>query len=244
VRIPLWLKVTYTIGLLDWVGYYLSEADNYDFTQWVWFCYVGLVILGVALWLESPLIFSWQAVSLVLPQMVFNLDVLSILIRGKPILANLTEYLFNPYVPLIHRLLSWFHTPMPFLLLWVVWRMGYDRRALWLQIAMCWLLLLLSYFITDYRDNVNLVFGPGDVQEAIHPALYLAFCMVAYPVLAYLPTHLLLSYTMPLRPGQPWGGLYGVFFPGWRLTKRSRVAVKSPTVADRQARSELVEAGS
>jgi hypothetical protein len=245
----------YTVWLGTFIIHYFTNP-GYDRSQWMWFCYVGLVLLGVGFWLDSPLILSWQAVSLVLPQLVFNLDVSARLVLGHHLFENWTEYIFDPEVNLTHRLLSWFHTPMPFVLLWAVWRLGYDRRAIYWQVGACWVILLLSFYGTSPLNNVNYVYGPGKVEpragptvlmrqavatqglassaglfgglpqavtisevggfdaselelqadEVIlvgqtwtSPVMYLIFCMVAYPLLAYLPVHLALCAIMPRR---------------------------------------------
>jgi len=204
MRIPLWIKLIYTTWLIVFIVHYLNDVEGYDFTRRMfWFCYVGLVLLGIGLWLESPLILSWQAVSLLIPQLVFNIDVLARLVLGRHLFPGWTDYLFDPEVELSHRILSWFHTPMPFVLLWAVWRVGYDRRALYWQIGACWVLLLLSYFFTVPDDDVNFVFGPfGEPQKTVSSGVYLVFCMVMYPLLAYLPTHLVLAAVMPCPRGR------------------------------------------
>jgi hypothetical protein len=51
---------------------------------------------------------------------------------------------------------------------------------------------------TDPEKNINWVFGPGTVQRNRPSAmLYLGLLMIAFPVLGYLPTHLLLQALFP-----------------------------------------------
>lgn len=201
-RIPLWIKLAYTAFLVTWIGYYVYKLtdDPTRVEHLVWFCYVGLMVLGLGLWLDSSLLVSWQAVSLVAVQLVFTLDVMARLITGSHIVSGWTEYMFSPNVDFVHRLLSWFHTPMPFLLLYAVWRLGYDRRAVWFQTVAAAVLLLLAFFFTEPWRNINFAHGPGKgAQTWVQPWVYLLFCMVAYPLVIYLPTHLLLLLLMPRR---------------------------------------------
>lgn len=199
MRIPLWLKAAYTLWVAVWVAHYASSGR--DPALVLWFCYLGLFLLAAGLWLESPLLVSWQAVSLLLVDFAFTIDVFGRLLLGWHPIGG-TEYVFNPHESLTHRILSWFHVPMPALLLWAVWRLGYDRRALLWQTAACWVLLLAAYFLTPPVEDVNWVFGPfGVAQQVVPSGVYLAFCMLAYPLVVYLPTHLLLKTLFAPRPG-------------------------------------------
>jgi hypothetical protein len=87
---------------------------------------------------------------------------------------------------------------LPFLLLWMVYRLGYDQRAWLVQTVVAWVVLLICYFITDPSENINWAFGPGDKpQTRLAPGLYLALLMIFFPVCVYWPTHLALRALMP-----------------------------------------------
>ena len=51
------------------------------------------------------------------------------------------------------------------LLLWLVWRLGYDRRAWLAQAALALAVLPLCFFFTDPDRNINWVFGPGEKPQ-------------------------------------------------------------------------------
>jgi len=157
---PLWLKLLYTAFLVFFVRHFLEHYADYPATEIIWFCYIGLFVLGIAMWTESPLLFSWQTLSLVVPQLIFTFDALFNIFFG-PNLDSWTGYMFDPNEHMEHRLLAWFHTPMPFVLLYGVWRLGYDKRALLLQIGASWILWLLAFFFTLPHRNVNLAYGPS-----------------------------------------------------------------------------------
>jgi hypothetical protein len=55
------------------------------------------------------------------------------------------------------RGLSLFHAVIPFLLLWLVYRLGYDRRGWIVQTLFAWLLLPVCFFLTDPAKNINWV---------------------------------------------------------------------------------------
>jgi hypothetical protein len=196
-RIPLWLKLAYTL----WLGVWLVLARRgHEPVELLWFCHIGNLVVAAALWAESSLLFSWQAVSLLLVQLLFALDVLAWLTLGWHPVGG-TEYLFDPAYPALHRALAWFHVTMPALLLWGLWRLGYDRRGFFCQLAECWVLLPAGYFLGGPELNLNWVYGPWDrPQQVLPPAAYLFVCMAAYPLLLYLPTHLALACLVPRGP--------------------------------------------
>src|SRR5437762_13963784 len=69
-----------------------------------------------------------QAVAIALPQLCWAFDFTAHLAGIH--LIGLADYMFDPNIPLFVRGLSTFHGWLPFVLLWLVWRLGYDRRAL------------------------------------------------------------------------------------------------------------------
>ncbi|MDX1608841.1 MAG: hypothetical protein R3225_01830 [Halofilum sp. (in: g-proteobacteria)] len=189
--IPVWLKLVYTflavaILLVYWFRY---GPQNY-----LWFSDIALIGAIPALWLESALLASTLAVGVLLPELLWNLSLLSRLLLGRR-LTGMTDYMFEPERPVHLKALSLFHIPLPILLLWLVWALGYDPRALAVMSALAWLVLPLTYAVTDPERNINWVHGPGGegvVQRRVHPLLYLGGLMVAFPLALYLPSHLLL----------------------------------------------------
>jgi hypothetical protein len=107
--------------------------------------------------------------------------------------------MFNAEVPLIIRGLSLYHGFMPFLLLWLVARLGYDGRGTLLQSLLAWVVLPICYFFTDPARALNGVFGPSGQhpQTWMPPGAWLALVMLLYPLGVFLPTHLLLRWIMP-----------------------------------------------
>jgi hypothetical protein len=92
---------------------------------------------------------------------------------------------------------------LPVLLVWLVWRLGYDRRALLWQTALAWVVLVASYLVSRPQDNINWVYGFGTTpQKWMPPLAYLGVMMVAFPLLVYLPSHLLLARFFALPAGQ------------------------------------------
>jgi len=59
------------------------------------------------------------------------------------------------------RALSLFHVLLPVLLLWLLYWLGYDRRALPATMLLCWVVLPVTYLFTDPAQNINWVFRLG-----------------------------------------------------------------------------------
>jgi|SRR5688572_19397074 hypothetical protein len=188
---PLWLKLSYTAYAAVTVAVY---ARKYPLWNFLWFSDIALIVTVPALWLESSLLASMMLVSILLPEIVWNLGFFVRLLTGKR-LGGLTDYMFDSGKPLYLRGLSLFHVFLPLILLWMVARLGYDSRALIAQTIVAWIVLPLCYFISDpKRDNVNAVFGwDATPQTRMHPLAWLGLVMLVFPVGIYLPTHFLIK---------------------------------------------------
>src|ERR1043166_332815 len=185
--IPLWLKLGYTALTLLICAVYTFKYPPGNF---LWFSDIALIATVPALWLENGLIASMMAVGLLLPEVFWNVSYFGELLTGRRI-GGLTDYMFDAGKPRYLRALSLFHVFLPFLLLWMVARLGYDSRALIAQSALAWLVLPLCYLFTDPKENINWVYGPGaQPQKRLPPLLYLALVLLAFPLLIYLPAHL------------------------------------------------------
>jgi len=188
--IPLWLKIAYTLFVCLLVPIYWRQ---YGLANFLWFSDIALLVMVPALWLESSLLFSMMALAVLLPELAWNIDYFSRLATGvSPI--GLTNYMFDPSIARFIRGLSLFHVVLPIVLVWTLHRLGYDRRALLLQTIVAAVVLPLSYLASNPRENVNWVYGFGERQQTMIPApLFVLFLMLMFPLVVYLPMHLLLE---------------------------------------------------
>jgi hypothetical protein len=185
-RIPLWVKLLYTVFLLVLIRIYWM---TYPLANFLWFSDIALIVTGVALWLENSTLASMMALAILVPEIGWTVALLSRLITGAH-LGGVTGYMFDPGIPKAVRALSLFHPFLPMVVLWTIYRLGYDRRAWFLQTGFGWMVLLITFCSTRPSENINCVFGPGgSAQHFMPPILYFAIVMVAVPLLIYLPTH-------------------------------------------------------
>jgi hypothetical protein len=200
-RIPLALKLAFTMFVAVLVPYYWVTYSPWNF---LFFCDVALLLTLPALWWESPLLMSLPAVGITMPQLLWVADFLT----GSRI-TGMTSYMFDPNLPLHVRGLSSFHGWLPFLLIWGVWRLGYDRRALAGWTALGTAILLASFFLApappapvaqpSLAVNLNYVHGLSYQRpQTWMPAwLWLTTMIVGLPALLYLPAHLVFCRLFP-----------------------------------------------
>jgi hypothetical protein len=199
MRIPVWLKIAWTIWLIAWAPLYWRQ---YGLQNFLFFCDLGNFFIGIALWLESPLIFSWQACGLLLFQSLYTIDLVGAVLTGRHLIGG-TEYMFDPSVPLAIRLLSLFHVVTPPLLLWALNRVGYDRRGWKYQTLTTWIVVPINYFWRPQLD-VNWARGPFFHEQHVVPGWwYLSAYLVIVPMAVYFPTHLFLEWLTARRKPKP-----------------------------------------
>jgi hypothetical protein len=197
--IPLWIKIAYTAFLAALVPVYWHD---YGPTNFLYFCDVAAFLTLGALWSESPLFASIGAVGIVLPQFAWIVDLGAHFVGMK--LTGMSDYMFDSKIPAFTRGLSLFHGWLPLLLLYAVWRLGYDRRAFAIWVPGAWVLMLICYFwmpkpgavLSNPKApvNINYVYGFSDKepQPWMSPWLWLLTMMIGLALLVWWPTHLAL----------------------------------------------------
>lgn len=197
VRLPFTLKLADTLYVALLVPVYWRHYGPGNF---LWFSDLALIGSVPALWREDRRWISMSALSILLPEIPWNIGYFTRLLTGRE-LFGLSHYMFDRRNPVWIRALSFFHIWLPPLLLWSVRRLGYDRRALTAQIVAGEIVLATSYVVTTPEENVNWVYGPGQKrQRSIPAALYLAGVMLFFPVCVWWPTHRILARLFG-RPG-------------------------------------------
>jgi hypothetical protein len=189
MRLPLWLKIGWTVWLLVWAPLYWRQYGAQNF---LYFCDIGNILIGVGLWLESALIVSWVGCGVLLFQSLYTIDLLGAFLTGHHLIGG-TEYMFDPHLSLAVRLLSLFHVVTPPLVLWLIYRLGYDPRGWKLQIVMTWIVVPVNYF---WRPEQNVNWARGlfyREQHAVPGAVYLLAYLITVTLLVYWPTHRLLA---------------------------------------------------
>jgi hypothetical protein len=206
-KIPLAATVAATVFLAVLVPVYLH---TYGPANFLWFCDAALILTVAGMWLESSLLISMCAVGILLPQCVWLADFGCNLLGFH--FLNLTSYMFDNHLPLFTRGLSLFHGWLPLLLVWLLFRLGYDKRALsaWTVVAAG--LILVCYLFTppagahlanpNIPINLNYVYGFNDQQPQhwVNQNLYVVLLLGGLWLAAFLPTHLVLRNVFAVPP--------------------------------------------
>jgi hypothetical protein len=204
-RVPLLLKLAYTAFMAVLVPVYWHY---YGPTNFLYFCDLALILTLIGIWPENALLISMCCVGILIPQAVWLVDFFANL--AGVTLTGMTNYMFAADHALFLRALSLFHGWLPFLLLYLVWRTGYDRRALQSWTLLAWIVLPICFFLMPQPTanpglipvNINYVFGTSDyVPQTFVPAnVWFAGLLIGLPLLVFLPTHLVLSRLAPSAP--------------------------------------------
>jgi len=201
-RLPLSLKLAYTAFMAVLVPTY---GWYYGPTNFLYFCDIALILTLVGLWTESALLVSMCAVGILAPQVIWVADFVAGLF-GRP-LTGMTDYMFKSENSAFLRGLSLFHGWLPFLLVYLVWHLGYDRRAwaAWSGLAVVVLAVCFFAMPAPRPDpgltpvNINYVWGMSDTaaQTWMPAPAWFGLLVVGIPLLLCGPTHLLLRAVMP-----------------------------------------------
>src|SRR5437660_7207169 len=114
-KIPVWLKIAHTLFVAVLVPVYWRQYGPGNF---LWFSDLALFATLAALWLESPLLASMQAVSVCLLELVWLADFVTRLLGGR-FAVGLSRYMFRRDISRLIRGLSLFHVFLPLELLWL-----------------------------------------------------------------------------------------------------------------------------
>ena len=208
-RLPIWLKLVYTAFVCVLVPHYWGA---YGPTNFLYFCDIALLLTLLGLWREDPLLVSMPAVGILLPQALWMTDFVSAAV-GIP-LTGMTSYMFDPQLSLFTRGLSFFHFWLPILLVWLVWRLGYDPAISRVDTAGLGAgagLLFLDAGPTSAGGSTESSgqhqlcygFSSQHPQTLLPQPVYLVLMLVLLLMAIFWPTHLLLRRfsSPPSRPG-------------------------------------------
>ena len=193
----MWLKCLYSLFMLILIPVYLK---NYGPTNFLYFCDVALLLTLVGIWREDRLLISMCAVGIIGVQVFWVIDFV-VTLAGYP-LTGFTAYMFKSETSLFLRSLSFYHAWLPFLLAYLVFKTGYDKRGFPLWTGLAWALILIAFFwlpppATDAGltpVNVNYVWGLKDTEAQTWMPAYawVALMIVGLPGFFYWPVHKIL----------------------------------------------------
>ncbi len=191
-RIPLWIKIAYTLMVLIIIPVYWHTLGV---TNFLWFSDIALILMVPALWWENRLLASTMAVAVLLVELHWVADFIS----G----ANLTQvalYMFTDQEPWYIKVLSGtFHLALPPVLILMLVKYGYDKRAYPLQTAIALVLIPFTYLVTEPEKNINWVYGFAEHRTDLPPYIYLSLLLAGFILVVYTPSHFIFKRLFPPR---------------------------------------------
>jgi hypothetical protein len=183
------------VWLLVWAPAY---AWGYGWANFLQLCDLAVILTCVGLWRGSPLLLGMSALSSLVIDVAWDLDLAFRVLTGGHLFGG-TEYMWDPRFPLPLRLLSLFHVVWPALLWWALGRVGYDRRALVAQAVLA-LVVLGAAGVVQPDANINFARADPFTHRSWGPApVHVGLTALALVGLVYAPTHALLRRVRP-RP--------------------------------------------
>ncbi len=187
---PLWrLAVAWSLFVAVWLPVYVVEFPLVNF---LWFSNIAVIAGLVAAWTGARRLAGMLLVAVGLLEMGWIFDFFGgLVLGGQPPLGGV-GYMFDAEIPLYVRALSLHHLALPFVLLWMVWRLGYDAAAFrwWLPIG--WSVVLLTRWLVEADENVNWVLrSPWHATDEVASWPWLVTLMLALAAIWWL-THRLL----------------------------------------------------
>jgi len=182
---------------LAWLAVWVpAYAGGYGWANFLHLCDLAVILTCVGLWRGSPLLLSMQALSSLVVDVFWDLDLAFRAVSGRHLVGG-TEYMWESRFPLALRLLSLFHVVWPPLLWWALRRVGYDRRALLAQSLLATVVLAVSRLVQP-DANINFAVADPFLRRSWGPApVHVGLTALVLAALVYGPTHVLLRRVMP-----------------------------------------------
>jgi hypothetical protein len=180
------VAIAYFLWMLYWfpVALLIHGPSNF-----LWLCNISQFLCLYALWTRHRLIASSQAGVVCIVGAVWTADfTLGLLTGGQT--AVFTQYMWVEETPLMARVSSLYHIFLPVLVIYLIYTLGYDRRAPWVQTGIGSVALLLTILLTGEGSNINAVYSPLNFELVWAPHwVYVLLLFPAYPLIIYWPGH-------------------------------------------------------
>ncbi len=167
-KIPLIAKGAFSVFI---VGWFFSNWVGNGLHSFLWICNASLLLVFLALIFESKLLASMALVGDFVYAVIWNIDFHATLVSP---FKGMTGYMLGPNHLLWLRTFSLFHIALPVLMVWLIFRLGYDRRAWPLQFLLSTFLGYISWVVGGPDKNINGVYSYEKVAAFnMAPVLYL-----------------------------------------------------------------------
>ena len=178
--VPLGVKITYYAFMAFMIPVYATHYSLINFTS---ICQIHLFLILVSFLTENHVLISMSALALLILQLLWCVDFMCVTM-GIHFVGG-TKYMYNSDIPLYVRIISLYHGWIPFFLLYLIKKVGYDQRAVFYEFILYNMIALFSYYHIDaYNENMNMIRDIGIV------GFFFLFC----PTIIFTTHQLLLKW--------------------------------------------------
>ena len=180
------------MAALAWLAVFVGAYwRTYGPANFLHLCDVAVILTCWGIWRASSLLLSTQALSSLVVDVLWDLDLVWRLLLGRHLIGG-TEYMWDATFPLAVRVMSLFHIAWPVLLIASLRRVGYDRRAWLVQSLIAAVVFVFSRLVAP-EANINFAQkDPFFGRQWGPPAVHVAFMWSVLVTVVYWPTHRLL----------------------------------------------------
>jgi len=186
--------------LAVWLPAYLWQYGGHVFLN---LCDIAVILTCIGLFTGNALLLSTQAVSSLVIDLTWDLDLLARALTGRHLIGG-TEYMWDAKWPLWLRAMSAFHLVLPPVLFTALRRTGYDRRAWRWQSALALVVMAVSRVTLGPEENQNFTWSDPFVHRSWGPAVvHVGLTWLVLVTAVYAPTHALLARWRPSATSGP-----------------------------------------
>ena len=190
-RIPLFFKWIFCAFM---AFYFPAYFIGYGPQNFLWLSSIILMLTFLATLFESGFLASMAASGGLLFEVLWTVDFLftvTALLIGSNV-TGFTIYMFNPSLSIWLRVIAVFHLALPPLLIWLILRLGYDSRAWIVQMVLSWVLVLITWLITNPVLNINFVFSNVKFEQVNISSAQILMILFITAIVVCGGTHLFL----------------------------------------------------
>ena len=181
-------------GLIRFVGLFFLILGFLAFTNSLlttktisilWFCYLGIFLIGVGMLLKNPILIISQLNILAISQLIWIADFFHFVITGASFLG-IVDYFFNPNFPILSRLISTQHIftiPLSLLVLYKMRPQTNKIKYAWIiSLIQLILVFVITRLLSNPTININCVYHScGNLYSgptALYPFVWFAVSFI------------------------------------------------------------------
>jgi hypothetical protein len=188
-QVPKWIKYTYTLFIAVMVPAYYRHFGP---TNFLWFSDIALLIMFIEVWLCTGILTSMMAVGALLFELGWNGMFTYQIIVGNTN-PNFICNILTPGFPILFRILPLFHIFLPIIIIYMLKKLGYDKRAIWYQSIFGILVLCIAHMATTKPQNIDWTYAFNNSPYTNLPQPWNFIIVILLFMLFYQFSHFLLS---------------------------------------------------